>query len=213
MIKFTIKLVILFLCFSSLVGCGGRDTVQIEKEEQEQKEFNLKYQKLEDARIDTLNQYIGKADNQFKIKKYSEGVLFLDTACKFANVVEKNDIIARRATVLVDLKRYKDAINDYSLLIAKKVKEKDNYFLRAVCFKKIRKTQRAVDDLVQAISLGNADAEILHNKINPIRKRIAYYETLCCDGTTSDAKGRGACSHHGGVCDWNNPVYEEYRKY
>lgn len=27
----------------------------------------------------------------------------------------------------------------------------------------------------------------------------------CCDGTRSDATGRGACSHHGGVCEW---IYE-----
>ncbi|MFN8355259.1 MAG: hypothetical protein U0Y10_12465 [Spirosomataceae bacterium] len=25
---------------------------------------------------------------------------------------------------------------------------------------------------------------------------------ICCDGTRSDATGRGACSHHGGVCQW-----------
>lgn len=24
----------------------------------------------------------------------------------------------------------------------------------------------------------------------------------CCDGTRSYATGRGACSHHGGVCEW-----------
>ena len=25
---------------------------------------------------------------------------------------------------------------------------------------------------------------------------------ICCDGTRSYATGRGACSHHGGVCQW-----------
>jgi len=25
---------------------------------------------------------------------------------------------------------------------------------------------------------------------------------ICCDGTRSYAIGRGACSHHGGVCQW-----------
>jgi len=25
---------------------------------------------------------------------------------------------------------------------------------------------------------------------------------ICCDGTRSYATGRGACSHHGGVCEW-----------
>ena len=31
----------------------------------------------------------------------------------------------------------------------------------------------------------------------------------CCDGTTSSATGRGACSWHGGVCRW---IYD-YEKY
>ena len=42
------------------------------------------------------------------------------------------------------------------------------------------------------------------------RKKINVsksYETtrvgaICCDGTRSYATGRGACSHHGGVCQW-----------
>lgn len=25
---------------------------------------------------------------------------------------------------------------------------------------------------------------------------------VCCDGSHSNATGRGACSHHGGVCQW-----------
>jgi hypothetical protein len=25
---------------------------------------------------------------------------------------------------------------------------------------------------------------------------------ICCDGTRSSATGKGACSHHGGVCQW-----------
>lgn len=25
---------------------------------------------------------------------------------------------------------------------------------------------------------------------------------ICCDGSRSSATGRGACSHHGGVCEW-----------
>ena len=25
---------------------------------------------------------------------------------------------------------------------------------------------------------------------------------ICCDGSRSSATGRGACSHHGGVCQW-----------
>lgn len=41
------------------------------------------------------------------------------------------------------------------------------------------------------------------------KKIIVDYRTLCRDGeySPSNAKGRGACSHHGGVADWNAPVY------
>ena len=40
-------------------------------------------------------------------------------------------------------------------------------------------------------------------------KQITGYCTLCSDGTYSPscATGRGACSHHGGVAQWNSPVY------
>jgi outer membrane protein assembly factor BamD (BamD/ComL family) len=39
------------------------------------------------------------------------------------------------------------------------------------------------------------------------KKRYSNYGTtrvgaICCDGTRSYATGRGACSHHGGVCQW-----------
>src|SRR5690606_41486298 len=86
-------------------------------------------------------------------------------------------------------------------------------YSRALCYSKSGQTADAVRDCRKAMKLGNKEANKLHEKINPIKKRIAYYVTRCCDGTTSNAKGRGACSHHGGVCNWNEPVYEEYRKY
>ena len=43
---------------------------------------------------------------------------------------------------------------------------------------------------------------------------ITGYCTLCNDGTYSPtcATGRGACSHHGGVAQWNAPVYSEVAK-
>ena len=40
---------------------------------------------------------------------------------------------------------------------------------------------------------------------------IVGYCTLCNDGTRSPscATGRGACSHHGGVRQWNAPIYNK----
>lgn len=46
-------------------------------------------------------------------------------------------------------------------------------------------------------------------------KKIVSYCTLCSDGTYSPscATGRGACSHHGGVAQWNAPRYENVPVY
>jgi hypothetical protein len=40
------------------------------------------------------------------------------------------------------------------------------------------------------------------------QEKVTGYCTLCSDGTFSPscATGRGACSHHGGVAQWNAPI-------
>ena len=52
----------------------------------------------------------------------------------------------------------------------------------------------------------NFTREIASPKKAPTPKPQRTYTTrvgaICCDGTRSSATGRGACSHHGGVCEW-----------
>lgn len=47
------------------------------------------------------------------------------------------------------------------------------------------------------------------------KEEVTGYCTLCADGTYSPscATGRGACSHHGGVAQWNAPVYAKVPEY
>ena len=51
--------------------------------------------------------------------------------------------------------------------------------------------------------------------ITTYKKEIANYCTLCNDGTYSPscATGRGACSHHDGVAEWNAPRYRNVPEY
>lgn len=44
--------------------------------------------------------------------------------------------------------------------------------------------------------------------VTTYKEEITGYCTLCNDGTYSPscATGRGACSHHGGVAQWNAPI-------
>lgn len=54
-----------------------------------------------------------------------------------------------------------------------------------------------------------AVAEKSHTEtVTTYRQETSGYCTLCSDGTYSPscATGRGACSHHGGVAQWNAPV-------
>ena len=60
-----------------------------------------------------------------------------------------------------------------------------------------------------------AEEEKYHYEtITTYEREITGYCTLCNDGTYSPtcATGRGACSHHGGVREYNAPVYSEVPK-
>ena len=83
----------------------------------------------------------------------------------------------------------------------------------ALCYIGLSDKATAVQYLRQAINQNSERANELHNKINPIKKRLIGYTILCCDGTTTSNRGRCACSKHGGICNWNYPVYDEYRQY
>ena len=48
-------------------------------------------------------------------------------------------------------------------------------------------------------------------QVTTYEKKVTGYCTLCQDDTYSPscATGRGACSHHGGVAQWNAPRYSD----
>jgi len=68
--------------------------------------------------------------------------------------------------------------------------------------------QRAKKHFKKAAELGHKDA---CKEYRELSARTRYYqESRCCDGSTSSATGRGACSHHGGVCRILNIPYKVY---
>lgn len=175
----------------------------------------------EQQRNDSLTFYLNSSNQLAKEHKISEANKQLQYASTFANVKsdidklnkEKIGIVAIRTMDLIKAGKYQAALPEIDNLLSIDPSNTDLIYNRAICYSKTGKIQEAVNDLKPLMQAGNINAEKLYNKINPIRKRIVGYETLCCDGTTSYAKGRGACSHHGGVCDWEHPIYEESRKY
>ncbi|MEQ9262868.1 MAG: tetratricopeptide repeat protein [Owenweeksia sp.] len=172
----------------------------------------LKVEKKAKARQDSLNKYLSLARADMKSHHFSAAVGFFNKALLYTDT-GKAHILSQRADSYFKAGKYEKAIADYSSLIDSGKQVSNHLYKRALCYEKSGKRQKAVNDLKKAIKLGSPEADKLHEKINPLKRRIAYYVTRCCDGSTSSAKGRGACSHHGGVCNWDDPVYEEYRKY
>lgn len=187
-------------------------------EEQKKKEAE---EKKEQERKDSLNFYIDASKSLAKSNKTEEATKQLNNALYFASTQADEDLISKQKIniaaittyALVKAGKYQSALPELNNLISRDGNNAELIYNRAICYSKTGKIQEAVNDCKTAIQLGSTDAEKLHNQINPIKKRVAYYVTRCCDGSTSGTKGRGACSRHGGVCNWNEPVYEEYRKY
>ena len=177
--------------------------------------------KKEQIRKDSLTYFIqqgvtlAKASKQDQALKKLNYALVLATSQNEKDEIQKNklDILIPPILKLVIVGNYKTALPQLTQLITQSPNNSDLLYNRAICYSKTGKIQEAVDDLKVAIQLGNQVAEKLHEKINPIRKHIIGYLTKCCDGTTSSSSGRGACSHHGGVCG-SKAIYDEgERKY
>ncbi|RZJ84224.1 MAG: tetratricopeptide repeat protein [Chryseobacterium sp.] len=146
-----------------------------------------------------------------QLKRASKFLLTNSETARYAQL--EKTIISTAANQYFKAKKYKSALTEYATLISFDNADSEIYYQRAYCYYKLGNLKEAVADLTHSKSLGYESAITLYNKVNPLKKRISYYVTRCCDGSTSSAKGRGACSWHGGVCNWNDPVYEEYRKY
>lgn len=204
------------LIFSSCgysTGNSEQDPIQTAYQDSLNQVLKLAEEKHAAERLDSLINYNHLSDSLTLKHQWKNAAIYLDSALLFSTISGEDSLIEKRAELYIKGHEYELAIEDYSALIGQSVNYSVNLYQRALCYQKLRETQLAVNDLKEAIKFGHEGAEKLHEKINPERKRVAYYVTRCWDGSTSNSNGRGACSHHGGVKNWNEPVYETYRKY
>ncbi|MDB5272233.1 MAG: hypothetical protein JWO58_600 [Chitinophagaceae bacterium] len=189
--------------------------------EQKQKHKTDSLEEVRRQNQDSLEFHIANSKTLEAKHEFEEATKQLSAAYNFANTQEDKSrieqeqlvVLTTKVSQLVSSGKYNLAIPELTDLLQRDEKNNDLLYQRALCYSKTGNIQEAVNDCKSAIDLGSDKAEKLHNKINPVKRRIVDYVTRCCDGTTSSAKGRGACSHHHGVCDWYEPVYEESRKY
>lgn len=172
----------------------------------------------EALRLDSLRIYLTQADASLKKGAYARAVWLYNQSARFATANESEE--QRRlheglATGYVRTKAYRAAIEQYDELARQGSLTGEQTYQRALCYQQTGRKSEALSDLLKASEAGYKPATKLYDKQNPLLRKLLYYQTVCCDGSDSpsNAKGRGACSHHGGVCNWNKPIYETYRKY
>jgi len=200
----------------------NRQQVLLQKQldEKAAKEKAIAEQKAQ-QRKDSLAYYIQQSNQLAAAHKFDVAEQQLQLAQSFAaNKADSDQVLDGKITIesvkaidKVKAGKYEDALYDIGSLLAIHPSNQELRYYKALCKSKTDDVQGAVTELKPLVEAGYAPAIALHDKINPLRKHVAYYVTRCCDGSSSDAKGSGACSHHGGVCNWNEPVYEESRKY
>lgn len=199
----------------------GRERSRLEQVNRTQLLNEQQAKSDEKQRVDDLNSCLKRIDSLYRKGEIDLALLELDKAdLMVENAAEKADVNQIRIEVslvktkqLMKRHQYNMAID---LLTSVQLLDTSNtnvLYQRANCFVKVKRIEEAVKDAKRAMILGHNDAGKLYDKINPLKKRIANYCTLCNDGTYSQATGQGACSHHGGVARWNYPVYETSRKY
>lgn len=108
---------------------------------------------------------------------------------------------------------YFNTIEYLTYIVDKGYKNAEVYFLLGSAYLNLDDRYNAINSFKISSQYGNSRASELYELLNPIKKRLAYYVTLCCDGTYSYSSGRGTCSWHDGVCNWKYPIYEDYREY
>lgn len=216
-----IALIVLLLLNVPFAVAFGKERSRLEQVNRVQL-LNERQAKLDEKqRIDELNSCLQRIDSLYHEGEIDLALLELDKADLLAEKdAEKADVNQVRikvslvkTTQLVKKHQYNMAIDLLTSLQILDTTNTNVLYQRANCFVKVKRIEEAVKDAKRAMILGHIEAGKLYDKINPLKKRIAYYCTLCNDGTYSQATAQGACSHHGGVARKNYPVYKVSRKY
>ena len=176
----------------------------------------------EQQRLDSLSFHTNLAQMRIDEKKLMDAIQEYELAWPFMDSEMKGVLSYKMANILFANKLYEKALKYYWYAKNNPAQLDTLQYNKALCLVK-------TGDLPSAVSALRMSSErsprvvALFNKINPVKnriiyvdkpvqkKKIAYYTILCGDGSYSYSSSRkGACSRHGGVADWQHPVYENY---
>ena len=211
------EIIVAILIVSGLISNSLYQKSEIETAQQERTEQVRQFQqeaalkKKQAALIDSSNKLISLGRVDFLHKKYERANALFDQALLLSPT--NDNALYLKGLYFKATKRVDKAIPFFAQIGVGSEKYDDALIEKGLNLIRKGDKKQAVASFKEAASLNNFQGKKLYNRYNPIRRTIIGYVTRCCDGTSSGASGRGACSHHGGVCNWNDPIYNESRKY
>lgn len=144
-------------------------------------------EKTRTAQDDSVISWSNRARDLHYSSKTKEAIKLIDSALK--KIKHSDTLLLQRASYYVDIGQKKKAKQDFDNV--RYVSSPDYSRLKEVIYPESKKK---TDEVAS----------------KPARKKVVGHCTLCNDGSYSPtcATGRGACSHHGGVRQYNAPIYE-----
>lgn len=203
-IAFVIGIVLMFVTFGII---QHYDNLRIEEKNKKIEDKKLK----EKAIKDSSNVHFNYGEYLYKENIIDSAITELDSALSLNK--DNSDAIFLKGKILFNKKEYSEAISVLNKIEDREFYRGDSRLIIGKCYLKLKNKEEACKNFHKATIYGNKEAERLQNKHNPIKKVFSHYIVRCCDGSTSSHSGRGACSHHGGVCNSKEPVYIKKRKY
>lgn len=129
------------------------------------------------ADINEPENFLAEGDKASKKDDYEDAIYY------FSKYLEKNhdaDVFFRRGYANMKLKKYKQAISDFSSSIPVKSDMYELYFYRANCYYAIRDYKNSINDYSRAIDLAPQFAEFYYNR------GYAYYKLKMLEDCMKD---------------------------
>jgi len=144
--------------------------------------------------------------NQFLILKDTiESLKIYEAIAQEHNLPEYHN---RSGIININRKKYNQSITNFKKAIKLSPENETYIYNLGIAYLNKDSKSNAKTQFKKAMDLGSKDACRKYRELTAITKYNK--KSRCCDGSTSSAMGRGACSHHGGVCGYVNIPYKKY---
>ncbi len=99
-----------------------------------------------------------KAMNLRELGKYKEALVSINEAIKKDNTNSIPSLYATKGIIYYKIQDYSDALNEFIKATLLDEKDGESFYYRAMCYKNLNQKNKACENFLKAVKLGNKDA-------------------------------------------------------